>query len=157
MPVLQSMSAFRDAVRKLAQNKATPAEILLLCDKFRDEDMLEHGVVLEDREDGKALVKLVDKQTLIQQRLEKAKKDLERQREKKERQMAEEAKRIERLERGRTPPQELFKTAEYSEWDSTGIPLKDKDGAEITKSKRKKLEKEFNVQSKLHEEFLASK
>jgi hypothetical protein len=32
--------------------------------------------------------------------------------------------------------------------------MKDKQGNEVTKSKRKKFEKEFTVQQKLHEEYL---
>jgi cysteinyl-tRNA synthetase len=50
MPVVQAMSVFRDSVRKLAQEGAPAAEILQVCDKLRDEDLVEHGVLLEDRE-----------------------------------------------------------------------------------------------------------
>lgn len=35
-----------------------------------------------------------------------------------------------------------------------GLPTKDKEGAEVTKSKRKKLEKEMGQQGKLHQEYL---
>lgn len=58
------------------------------------------------------------------------------------------------MAKGSIKPFDLFKTAEYSEWDSMGIPVKDKEGIEISKSKRKKLEKEYNAQVKLHEEYL---
>ena len=63
---------------------------------------------------------------------------------------AAEAKRLERLEKGRTPPTELFRsnTAEYSAWDEQGIPTLDKEGVEIPKSRKKKLQKEWDTQKK---------
>ncbi|KAJ3000963.1 hypothetical protein HDV02_000032 [Globomyces sp. JEL0801] len=155
LPILHTVSSFRDNVRNLAQEKADPKEILKLCDKLRDDDFIDHGVLLEDREDGRALVKLVDKTLLLQQRNEKNAKELARLKDKENRVAAEAAKRAERLAKGKTPPSELFKTAEYSAWDEQGLPTKDKEGVEITKSKRKKLEKEFNNQAKLHAEYLA--
>ncbi|KAJ3321127.1 hypothetical protein HDV06_004580 [Boothiomyces sp. JEL0866] len=156
LPVLQTMSTFRDNVRKLAQEKADPKSILAFCDKLRDEDLIEHGISLEDREDGKALVKLVDKNILQQQRNEKLEKEAQKLREKQDRIAAEAARLAERLEKGKTPPSELFKIPEYSEWDEQGLPTKDKDGVEVSKSKKKGLKKEFDKQVKLHEEYLAS-
>ena len=63
-------------------------------------------------------------------------------------------KKQERLAKGSIKPLEMFKNSEYSEWDSMGLPLKDREGIEISKSKRKKLEKEYAAQVKLHQEFL---
>ncbi|RKO89692.1 hypothetical protein BDK51DRAFT_27354, partial [Blyttiomyces helicus] len=156
MPYLRAMSSFRDGVRDLAQSKADHVEILKLCDKLRDEDLAELGVVLDDREGGKALVKLVDKEVLLKQREEKKQREAEKQREKEDRLRAIAQKRLEKLEKGRTPPSELFRTEEYSAWDELGIPTTDKEGAELPKSRRKKLEKEHGAQKKLHEEFLAA-
>jgi cysteinyl-tRNA synthetase len=63
---------------------------------------------------------------------------------------AAEAKRLERLEKGRVAPTEMFKsnTEEYSEWDEQGLPTKDKEGAELPKSRVKKLQKEWAAQKK---------
>lgn len=47
----------------------------------------------------------------------------------------------------------MFKNDLYSEWDEDGIPTKDKDGNEVTKSMNKKLKKQWLAQKKLHEEF----
>ncbi|CEQ43182.1 SPOSA6832_05090, partial [Sporobolomyces salmonicolor] len=67
-------------------------------------------------------------------------------------------KRLERLERGRTAPSDMFRgashAAEYSEWDEHGVPTKDKEGVELPKSRVKKLKKEWDQQKKLHDEFL---
>jgi cysteinyl-tRNA synthetase len=45
----------------------------------------------------------------------------------------------------------MFKTSEYGEWDEDGVPTKDANGEEVTKSKRKKLVKDWERQKKLHE------
>ncbi|KAJ1330157.1 cysteine-tRNA ligase [Batrachochytrium salamandrivorans] len=117
MPYLRVLSLFRDSVRELAQNKAGKSQrVLKLSDRLRDVDLFDL--------DGKALVKLVDRDTLIQQRKET------------------------RFRRSKS-------TAEFSSWDDQGIPTLDKDGVEVAKSRRKRLEKEFAAQVKLHNEFLA--
>lgn len=64
-----------------------------------------------------------------------------------------EQKRLEKLEKGRTSPFDMFKVEpylqEFSEWDSeTGLPTKDKEGVEIAKSRGKKLKKEWDTQKK---------
>ncbi|KAI9105893.1 tRNA synthetases class I (C) catalytic domain-containing protein [Phlyctochytrium arcticum] len=157
MPYLYALSTFRDQVRELAQQKGDHKELLQLCDKLRDEDMVELGVALDDREDGKALVKLVPRETLLSQREEKRAKELANQQQKADRLAALEAKRVERLLKGKTPPSELFKTDEFKEWDERGLPVTDKDGEAVTKSRRKKMEKEWSGQEKLHSEYLAAR
>jgi len=54
MPYLRTLSAFRDAVRRMAMNKGEGAlqNILALCDKLRDVDLVPLGVALDDQ-DGK--------------------------------------------------------------------------------------------------------
>ena len=53
-------------------------------------------------------------------------------------------------------PKEMFKTAEYTEWNEAGIPTKDKEGKEITKSQLKKLTKQFEAQKKKYEKWKSS-
>ena len=87
MPYLRALSAFRDGVRQLAISKGDGAakDILALCDRLRDQDLVPLGVALDDQEgmsnchtcvacrfltlsaDGKALVKLVPPAQLIRQ------------------------------------------------------------------------------------------
>ncbi len=45
---LDAVTSFRDAIRDAVRAKKTPAELLALCDTFRDESMLAIGVRLED-------------------------------------------------------------------------------------------------------------
>ena len=71
-----------------------------------------------------------------------------------------EAKRLAKLEKGRTAPADLFKTGEYagkySQYDAQGIPTHEADGAEVSKKGRKNLEAAYATQVQLHQEFLAS-
>lgn len=57
MPYLRSLSSFRDGVRRLAMGKGDNAlkDILVLCDKLRDVDLVPLGVALDDQE-GQLLI-----------------------------------------------------------------------------------------------------
>ena len=52
MPYLRTLSAFRDGVRRAAMQRSEGAlkEILSLCDKLRDVDLVPLGVALDDQE-----------------------------------------------------------------------------------------------------------
>ena len=73
---------------------------------------------------------------------------------------AERQKKMQKLEKGRVPPQEMFTPPNvteglYSSWDENGVPLTDSEGKELSKSAGKNLQKSWTLQKKLHEEFLA--
>lgn len=73
---------------------------------------------------------------------------------------AERVKRQQRLEKGRVPPEDMFKPPNvlegtYSAWTAEGLPTADGEGKEVSKSGAKKASKEWAAQKKLHEEFLA--
>lgn len=52
MPYIRSLSTFRDGVRRLAMGKGDTAlqDILALCDRLRDIDLVPLGVALDDQE-----------------------------------------------------------------------------------------------------------
>lgn len=52
MPYIRSLSTFRDSVRRLAMGKGDTAlqDILALCDRLRDVDLVPLGVALDDQE-----------------------------------------------------------------------------------------------------------
>ncbi|KAG8901425.1 hypothetical protein FRB99_005313 [Tulasnella sp. 403] len=159
LPYLQALSTFRDNVRQLAIKQAPQKEILALCDKLRDEDLVPLGVALDDQEDGKALVKLVDPETLIRARDEKLAAIAAKATKKAAAAEAERAKKQARMEKGKISPEEMFKPPNvpdgtYGTWNDVGIPLTDGEGAEISKAKGKKLSKEWEIQKRLHEEYL---
>lgn len=94
-------------------------------------------------------MKLVDKEILLAQRQEKNSK-MEAQRKKKlERQRQEEAQQAAKLARTHVRPSEMFQTVEYIEWDEQGIPTKTREGEMLSKSRRKRLEKEYANQCKI--------
>lgn len=109
--------------------------------------------------DGKALVKLVPPAELIKARDEKRAQAEAKAARKAASVEAERQKRIAVLEKGRVPPQELFRPPNvpegtYGSWDDNGVPLTDGDGKELSKSAAKKVKKEWDLQEKRHRDFL---
>lgn len=158
---LRSMVSFRDEVRKIAIGGGSSKEILELCDRFRDQELVNLGVQLDDGQGagGGALYKLVDPSVLIKQREEKAALAADKAAKKAANAAAAEKQRLAQVEKGRIPPQEMFKPPQsdlYSEWDVNGLPTKDKEGVDVSKAGGKKLLKEWKTQEKFHEAFQAS-
>lgn len=183
MPYLRTLSSFRDGVRKVAIAKGDQAlkDILALSDRLRDVDLVPLGVALDDQEgnpcfcacaaeqhvhldsystDGRALVKLVPPTELIKARDEKRAQEQAKAARKAAAVEAERQKKLQKLEKGRVPPQELFRPPHvpegtYGSWNADGIPLTDGDGTELSKNQAKKVTKEWTAQKRMHEEFLA--
>ncbi|KAL9106660.1 MAG: hypothetical protein Q9227_008312 [Pyrenula ochraceoflavens] len=128
------------------------SDILAAADTLRNVTLPALDIYLEDRESGPALVRpLTSEQRAA---LESKARDQEAKREKKAAVAKErEEKARKELEKGRQAPLEMFKTAEWSGWDAEGIPTKDKEGKEVTKSSRKRLVKEWERQKGLHEKW----
>ncbi|KAH7135004.1 cysteinyl-tRNA synthetase [Dendryphion nanum] len=154
LPYAEVLSTFQENLKGLAEKKAPAKDFLALCDRLRDLDLWDLGIYLEDRENAPAMVRLVDadlraardqKEALARQKLE-AKEKRDREEAEKKAKLAEQAK---------ISHSELFRTNEYSAWDADGLPTKDREGADVPKSKAKKLRKEWEKQKKLHEEYLA--
>ncbi len=149
MPVLEILSEFRDSIRELARAKAPHVEMLKLCDKLRDISLPTHGIVLEDRENLPSLVKLMDEVSLSRSN------SLNGKVEKKANSLQEERERLaaEKAEKAKIPPSELFKSdLSYTQFDEFGVPTHDGIG-ELTKSKRKKLLKEYELHVALFEKY----
>ncbi|CAO3616943.1 unnamed protein product [Cunninghamella echinulata] len=155
MPYLHTLSNFRDQIRRLAREQVPYNEFLKQCDNLRDVQLVDLGVSLDDQEDGTAIVKLVPKEELIEAREKKLALQRERAAKKEAANAERERKRLEKLEKGRINPVDMFKNNdEFSKFDEQGLPTHTKDGEEITKSRKKKLQKEWDSQKKLHEEYL---
>ncbi|KAF9180530.1 hypothetical protein BGZ51_006119 [Haplosporangium sp. Z 767] len=162
LPYLQVLSTFRDTIRSYAREGRPAQEMLALSDKLRDEDLERLGVSLDDREDGKALIKFIPAEELAAQRQAKIQQAAEKAARKEEAARAKEAARLAKLEKGKVSHVEMFRQAanasEYGSFEEgTGIPLTDKEGQELPKSRKKKLTKEWEAQKKLHEDYLAEK
>ncbi|ORZ38834.1 tRNA synthetases class I (C) catalytic domain-domain-containing protein, partial [Catenaria anguillulae PL171] len=166
MPYLQVLSKFRDEVRTMARSATKDAgvsakDLLQVCDSLRDVQLADLGVVLDDRDDGRALVKFVDASVLRAEREEKLKREQAKAAAKAETLRKNAVKKLERLYRGREDPKVMFReggsaAGDFGQWDSEGLPTHDAKGEELPKSRKKKVAKEYDAQKKLHEEFLAA-
>ncbi|KAI3647854.1 hypothetical protein MP228_008075 [Amoeboaphelidium protococcarum] len=129
-------------------------DLLNLSDQLRDIDLPALGVQLEDKDGGKYMIKLKDPKQLQQELQDKLAKEQEKKKAKEMQAQLAQQKLMEKLQKGKTKPEDLFKTDQYSQWDADGIPTADAEGVEIGKSRRKKLIKEQELQKKLHQEYL---
>ena len=148
---IQSLSTQDAAAQKLPQNLSK--EVLQLCDRLRDVDLWDQGIYIEDSliTNEAAIVRPLTRE-MVTARREREERDLAKQKAKEEREREAAAK----AEKGKLSHLEMFRTSEYSAWDDEGLPSRDAEGQEITKSKTKKLRKDWERQKKLHEAWLTS-
>jgi cysteinyl-tRNA synthetase len=150
-PYAEVLSNFRTKVSSLKSSDSAGKDILALCDRVRDIDLFDLGIYLEDRDNLPALVRLVTRD-MIQAREEKEARAKQKLLEKQKR----EQEALKQLEKGKLSHLEMFRTNEYSAWDDEGLPTRDAAGEELTKSRTKKLRKDWERQKKAHEAWLAS-
>ena len=144
---------FKQRAKSLDEPSSISKDILALCDRTRDVDLWDVDIYLEDRENEPALVRPVTRE-LRAARQEKEERERQKQVAKEKRDKDAAA----RLEKGRMSHLEMYKTEdmkrEFSAWDNQGIPTKDAKGEDLTKSKLKKLKKDWDAQKALHEKWL---
>lgn len=150
----QVFTQFQTDVKKLADEKAAAKNVLALCDQLRDVQLWDLDIYLEDRDPPlSALVRPLDK-TVKEARQEREQAAAAKAAAKAKRDAEEAEKKKLQDEKAKLSHLQMFKTEEYGEWDANGIPTKDAKGEEVTKSKRKKLVKDWERQKRLHEEWL---
>ena len=154
-PFRDVLEKFNESLKELNDSQSLAKDVLQLSDRLRDVDLWERDVYLEDR-DGNlhALIRPVTRE-LRASRQAKEKAAQEKQIEKEQREQNKKKEETSKADKGKQDHMTMFRTDEYSAWDADGIPTKDKDGEEITKSRRKKLTKDWERQKKLHEAYLA--
>jgi len=157
-PYDQVLRQFRTNVKALAAQQAPTKGLLALCDQLRDVHLWNLGIYLEDRSNPQpALVRPLDK-SLVEARAERESASAAKVKAKLERETREAEREKELRERAKVDPLLMFRTSdEYLEWDESGIPTVDAAGNAVTKSKRKKLAKEWEKQKNMHEEWLATR
>lgn len=159
LPYVKVLCNFRDEVRESAINKEDFSKFLKLSDKVRDTDLLNLNISLDDRQGQSSLIKFLtdaEKEELIKIIEEKELRQKEKELKKIQQQKLKEQQELEKKEKAKTKPEDMFKsqTDLYSEFDSeTGLPSKDKEGNEVTKSMLKKLKKLQDAQKKLHLQY----
>eukprot|EP00299_Pterocystis_sp_00344_P019187 c9546_g1_i2.p1 GENE.c9546_g1_i2~~c9546_g1_i2.p1 ORF type:complete len:879 (+),score=259.52 c9546_g1_i2:47-2683(+) len=152
-PYVGALVDFRDKVRAAALlSKDVP--VLQTCDSIRDDVLPGLGVRVEDKTDG-SLWKLDNPAVLKQEIEEKRRKQNEAQAKKVEGQLKKKLEEIAKATEAVTPPDQLYRSnPEYSEFDETGVPTKDKAGTEISKAQIKKMKKQVEGQAKLHSQYI---
>ncbi|TAQ90993.1 hypothetical protein B7494_g725 [Chlorociboria aeruginascens] len=154
LPYINVYQTFQSQVKiALAQPTGIETELLRLCDSLRDTVLWDQDIYLEDRDAPlPALVRPLD----ASMKAARAAKEraAEEKRLAREQRLAEEAtKKAASVEKAKVQPQDMFKTDEFSEWDENGVPTKLKGGADVPKSRRKKLEKDWKAQKVAHEKW----
>ena len=141
-PYLDALTTFRSTVRSMSLAKASPGELLALCDRLRDDVMPALGVRIDDR-GGDGLWKLCSAEELAQEAEREA--ELRKVREEAKAEAARRAKAKEAKEAAVVPPELLFRQPEYEgqfgAFDDSGFPTCAADGQPLSKSLVKKLEK----------------
>ncbi|KAL8358567.1 hypothetical protein RB598_003027 [Gaeumannomyces tritici] len=156
-PYSEVLQQFRTDVKALAARQAPAKDLLALCDQLRDVHLWNLGIYLEDRSSPHpALVRPLDK-LLVEARAEQESAGAAKAKAKLEQKAREAEAEKELRERAKVDPLLMFKTSgEYLEWDERGIPTVDAVGNVVSKSRHKKLIKEWEKQKTRHEEWLAT-
>lgn len=155
-PYSQVLQRFGTSIQGLAIQQAPAKDLLALCDQLRDAHLWNLGIYLEDRASQPALVRPVDK-LLVEARASQEAAIAAKAAAKLAQEARDADKEKEMRERAKVDPRSMFKTSdEYLEWDENGIPALDATGTMVSKSRRKKLLKEWEKQRKLHEEWRAA-
>lgn len=148
--ILETINRDMDNLGATKSTQDLSKDVLHLCDRIRNVDLWDHDVYLEDRDGNKpALIRLVTRELRATKEQEQA-----RERKKQEDKEKREKEAAAKAEKGRLSHREMFRSPEFSAWDDDGLPTKDKEGKDITKSRRKKLQKDWERQKKLHEAWM---
>lgn len=154
-PYAKALAGFQRKIVELYTKNAPAKDYLAACDDLRNNVLWDLNIYLEDREKRHALVRPLSA-SLRQERKDREAQAASKAAAKEKAKADAEKAEKERLEKGKLSHLEMFRTSEYSEWDSEGMPVKDAEGNEVAKSKGKKLKKMWEQQKKLHEAYQAS-
>lgn len=181
--VLDALCSFRDAVREAArankgQGGTSAAEMLALCDKLRDETMLELGVRMEDVSSAssssssggasspspspagglRSVWKLDDPDKLKRERDERRREELSNRRTKLQNKLDKLQKDLTKLQESSIDAKQFFaaptQREKYSAFDEQGKPTLDAEGKELTKSALKAINKVWEARDKAHKDYL---
>lgn len=153
--VMDKIARCRHNIREMCLNEEfktnKAGDFLYECDALRDNLLNDHGIIIEDREEG-SLVRFLDSESFSLMKLQI--KDEEDKR--LEMIRMQDAKRQSKAAKAAIVPSQMFvgQTDLYSQFDSNGVPTHDAKGEELSKNARKRLLKEYEAQVKLHEQHL---
>ncbi|CAD8188054.1 unnamed protein product [Paramecium pentaurelia] len=145
--LVDAINQFQQEVLIASQNK-NKQQIFQICDKLRDQQLFDLGIKIEDK-DQSSIWKQYDIQEL---KLEKLQQQILLQQKEQQRKKEE----LEKLEKAKLSPKEFFsqQTDKYLEFDESGLPIKDKDGNELSKKQKKVVQELWEKQNKLYTQYL---
>lgn len=113
------MSDFRDSIRSIVRSSAPKEDILILCDKLRNDVLPNIGVRLEDVEGKPAAIKFVGREAILREKEAKAKIEAQKLAEKEKKKKEQELLRAKKEDLKKVHPKDLFKleTDKYAEFD----------------------------------------
>jgi len=155
-PIVGALVDFRDEVRTAAKATSPPNRALLdLCDTIRDQKAVDLGVRIEDRADGKALWSLADPEVMRKEKVAAALAALEGQVNKLSNKLVDKKKELAKNNAALLTPADYFKTLtdKYAQFDAEGKPIADAAGAELSKSAKKDVDKQWAKREKEHTKF----
>jgi cysteinyl-tRNA synthetase len=147
--VLQNFKA--DAATISSSSSNLSKDMISLCDRVRDIDLWNLNIYLEDRDAQPAIVRPV---TAALAAVRQEREDRANQKEAEKARKEQEATK--RAEKGKLSHRDMFRTDEFSAWDDDGLPTRMANGDEVTKSKSKKLKKDWERQKKAYEAWVAA-
>ncbi|GFH31790.1 tRNA-synt_1e domain-containing protein, partial [Haematococcus lacustris] len=153
--LLDTYAAFTSEVhdQSRAQPDGLSQMLLASCDRLRDTTLVDLGVRLEDKPDGKAVWKLDDPAAMRAELAERAAQVADAARKKLEGALERKTKELEKMQGLLAlPPVEVALADKYSKFDSgNGEPSHDKDGNELDGKAKDKARKEFEKAKKVRE------
>jgi len=164
-PMIDTMVSFREKVRdealaavKASKDDPTAAAkaiqtILQTCDLLRDETLPTLGVRLEDRPGGTRWNR-EDPAIMMKEIAEKKAGEAVAKKEKLEKKLAAKEKELTKLKDSMQTPDQLFRTAEFKEWDDEGVPTINADGTAVSGGQMKKKKKAIDKQKKMYDELM---
>ncbi|KAL6747424.1 tRNA synthetases class I (C) catalytic domain-containing protein [Haematococcus lacustris] len=153
--LLNTYAAFTSEVhdQSRAQPDGLSQMLLASCDRLRDTTLVDLGVRLEDKPDGKAVWKLDDPAAMRAELAERAAQVADAARKKLEGALERKTKELEKMHGLLALPSvEVALADKYSKFDAgTGEPSHDKDGNELDGKAKDKARKEFEKAKKVRE------
>ncbi|KAL7704389.1 Cysteinyl-tRNA synthetase [Lotmaria passim] len=160
--VVDTLVRFRDEVRDAAKAEKVVAAFLPLCDKVRDEWLIDAGVRLEDKPTGPTTWKNDDPLLLRKEQQERREQQEGDRKKKLANQIETKRKLVEKWAQFTYPPSEFFRRQDeqrgadrkYAAFDeNTGMPTRTVTGEDVGEKEVKKLSKEVAKYTKSYEEF----
>jgi cysteinyl-tRNA synthetase len=157
---IETMVNFRQKVRDAAlaavkggDAAAALKAILGTCDELRDEVLPTVGVRLEDRNDGTRW-NLEDPAVMMKELADKKARETEMKISKLEKKLTAKNKELEKLQSSLKPPQDLFRTDEFKDWDADGVSITMANGDAVSDKQKKKKKAAIDKQKKLYDALM---